>query len=542
MTLETLIDLEEVSDAGDVAGRVGFRYQDHVGASFFLEMLRDSSLEQIEFETADDITLRWNFAGQKAIEYVQVKTTEEDKKWSIKEISTRDKGRVGTSLIEKSLLCDVNPGKALFRFVTRRDVGTSLRPFLVSRDKRRTIQPKIDASVESFAKKFKTVRSACGRSTRDWASKLLWVVAGSMPAIRNLNINLIIQLAEQTGEVPSHKVAQEIYQRLLTLVSDAADASRVSDPDAKAVSREAGITWWRERVGEIRDLNRENIHVYRVSTRPFFSDLHQLDDDDIHRSLRAYDVEFDERQWRAEDLIGYLLGWLPELSLPAKVLAEYNHLQARDLARRATERIEQHQALADDAILANLMLHAVLRHYFDSEPIACKIYHGVGPGRSSTSAHIVPGEDSDQLWIGRSQVTTASSHSGIVKTVIAELEAALASGILRKERDLIITLREPRHMRSSSLDTVLSANGKIEDLRKCLHCPVLIAYDSTVLNAGFSEDYLLELREEVVEQYDLLKSELTPGLNDVRIHIFLIPVEKPSELISNFGKRLRGEL
>lgn len=227
-------------------------------------------------------------------------------------------------------------------------------------------------------------------------------------------------------------------------------------------------------------------------------------------------------------MIGYLLGWLPELSLPAKVLAEHNHLQARDLARRATERIEQHQALADDAILANLMLHAVLRHYFDSEPIACKIYHGVGPGRSSTSAHIVPGEDSDQLWIGRSQVTTASSHSGIVKTVIAELEAALASGILRKERDLIITLREPRHMRSSSLDTVLSANGKIEDLRKCLHCPVLIAYDSTVLNAGFSEDYLLELREEVVEQYDLLKSELTPGLNDVRIHIFLIPVEPSS--------------
>ncbi len=178
MTLDTLIDLEEVSDAGGVAGRLGFRYQDHVGASFFLEMLRDSSLEQVEFETADDITLRWSFAGQKAIEYVQVKTTEVDTKWSIKEISKRDSGREGTSLIEKSLLCDVNPGEALFRFVTKRDVGTSLRPFSVNRDKRRTIQTKIDASVESSSKKYKTVRSSCGRSTRDWASKLLWVVAG----------------------------------------------------------------------------------------------------------------------------------------------------------------------------------------------------------------------------------------------------------------------------------------------------------------------------------------------------------------------------
>lgn len=540
--LEPLIDPNAASDAGGVAGRVGFRYQDHVGAGYVIEMLFDSSLVQVEFETADDITLRWHADSEVVNEYVQVKTTESNTKWSIKEITDRVDSRPGSSLIEKSLKLDINTGPALFRFVTKRDVGTSLRPFLNHRDKRRLVKTKLDAAIKSIGNKWKTIKSACGRTTKDWAENLYWVVAGSETATQNSNINRILQLAERAGEIPSHSVACEIYHQLMTLVQTAGDASRVLDPDAKAINRDEALVWWKGKVDAIRQLNRAGLRVYRVSTEAFFADLHHINDATICRSLRAYDVEFDEGQWRKSELIEYLLRWLPEISLPANVLSEFDILHARELTRRAVARIEQSRVVSDEELFAELMLHAVLRHYFDSEPVACKIYAGTGPNRSITSAHIVPEDAGDQLWIGRSRITTAASHGAILKAVIAELEAAISSEFLKEERSLILTLREPRHMRATSLDTVLSARGKVEELRRCLHFPILMAYDSNVIQSGFCDDYLVGLRKEVVTEYESIKSRMTPALVNIHIHVFLIPVENPSGLIAEFGKHLRGAL
>lgn len=128
----------------------------------------------------------------------------------------------------------------------------------------------------------------------------------------------------------------------------------------------------------------------------------------------------------------------------------------------------------------------------------------------------------------------------MVEAVIEEMGQALISALLREERDLILTLREPRHMRTTSLEKVLSPSGKIEDLRKCLRLPILIAYDSAVAAAGFSERYVEALRDEALAQYEDLKARLSSGLAGVQVHVFLIPVDDPAGLTADFGKRLRG--
>ncbi len=94
------------SDAGPVAARLGFKYQDHVAAFFVLTMLADERLACVECETADDITLRWKNNEGEFSEYVQVKTTDDNKKWTQAEILTRALPKKPTSLVEKSLLCD----------------------------------------------------------------------------------------------------------------------------------------------------------------------------------------------------------------------------------------------------------------------------------------------------------------------------------------------------------------------------------------------------------------------------------------------------
>lgn len=537
----TLIDPQDASDAGGVAGRRGFRFQDHVGAGFVISMLADPELVQVEFETGDDIVLRWLAGGQDLFEYVQVKTTENDAKWSCQELFARDKKRPGTSIAEKSLYCDRHGGSASFRIVSVRDVRKELRPFCVERGKRRTVKPELDKLVDKFANKYKTARSPSGRTLRDWASSLFWKVEPDKDTLQAVNVNRLIQQAGDAGETPSHPQAVAIYIELLGMVADAADASRIFDPDAKALTRDGILSWWRAKLNHIRISNRGSLKVYRVSSHAFFSDLHHIDDSHIRRSLRAYDVEFDDRTWRSEELIEYLLNWLPEIALPAKVLAEFDHLNARELTRKAVAAFEERGTVTDEQLMAELLLHSVLRHYFDSEPIACKIFYGRGTTRGTTSAHIVPSLQGDQLWVGRARLTTASTYDAILGAVIADLEVAVSRDIMRAERNLIVSLREPHHMRGSTLEKTLSPSGKTEDLLRCLHLPIMVAYDSRVIAAGFAEDYVDQLRDEAAEKYNELKARLPASLASLQVHVFLIPIENPAALAPLFGRRLRGE-
>jgi hypothetical protein len=56
-------DLSPLDQGGPVA-RAGFLYQDHVGAGFCIEMLRNTKLTGVWCETLDDITLIWDDGGR----------------------------------------------------------------------------------------------------------------------------------------------------------------------------------------------------------------------------------------------------------------------------------------------------------------------------------------------------------------------------------------------------------------------------------------------------------------------------------------------
>ncbi|RYE97929.1 MAG: DUF4297 domain-containing protein, partial [Oxalobacteraceae bacterium] len=198
------------SDAGGIAARRGFRVQDHVAARLAIEMLRDPAIEQLECETADDIVLRRTEGGEAVFEYVQVKTTEKDAKWSITELTARDKNRKRSSVCEKSLLCDIHGETAWFRLVTTRAISTKLSPFKLSRSNR-TGSSDFNDLLVSFGKRFRDVKSASGRSLGDWAKQLLWEVEGDESALVSRNVNPMLALAAGRGPTPAFELMQDTY-------------------------------------------------------------------------------------------------------------------------------------------------------------------------------------------------------------------------------------------------------------------------------------------------------------------------------------------
>lgn len=541
MTLQSLIELAAASDAGGVAGRVGYDYQAHVAAGFVLKMISDPELAQVECETADDVTLRWQRNVRSEIEYVQVKTTDDNSKWGIAELTQRTQSKVGSSLMEKSLACDAfSNGYAMFRFVSSRDVRGDLRNFKIPREKRLPADPRIGKLIKSFGGKYRNFKSPQRNSTAYWAENMFWEVEANEAALEQKNIHRLLREAENKGEHPSISSAEAAYDNLLKVVFLASKASRVTDPEEKAISRESALAWWKVWLSKFSDANLRSLKVYKANQSEFFSLISDVSEIDIKRSLQAFDAEFDGGTWRKDDLARYLCDWLPEISLQAKVLASFSHLEARQLVKRALEAFKASEAIEIERLLAELLLHAVLRQYRKSEPFACKLFTSSAGLIHKNSAHIVHTNSLDEIWLGQARLVAADSHEDTISEVLGQISQTFDRDIVKREREVIVQLRDPNHMKSINIERALERNSKLDEFLKVLRVPILIAYDSDVVGCGESSDYVENLICEVDARYTKMKSALPENMQDVEVCIFLIPVECVVALAASFKGHLDG--
>ncbi len=541
MSLPPLIG-PNTSDSGGVAGRRGFRFQDHVAARFLIQLLQQHNLTQIECETGDDIVLRWDDGVTRHNEYVQVKTTDSSSKWSLSEICERSPASSkGTSLVERSLATEQFPGPSLFRFVTVRDVRSDLIPLRIARADRfdHNVADAFASLAPRIAKKLPGSISPQGTTVEHWTHAMLWeTIGGGIETLRLENLNSLLRLAESDGECLLVSAAEQIYGDLVGLAVAAGDASRVQNPLAKVITKAAITAWWKQQVVLIRQRNQSFVKVYQFATPGFFTEIHRVEGTDATRSMASYDAEFDGGAWRKEDLCEYLIDWLPEISLPARVLAQTPKLEARRQIHRAIESFDRSR-IDEEALLAQLLLHAILRHYKSSEPLTCKLFSVAGATAYEMNAHIVPSPTGDELWLGQSHITATRDLANVASAVAAALADTLDRDLLKKEREIIVQLREPQHLRSSTIDGIFDRHSKLDDLVKVLNVPVLVAYDSAVLAAGFAEDYVTHLQAEVETTYELITNHFSDALKKVRIHVFLVPVQGASELLDEFKLRLR---
>lgn len=527
------------SDAGGVAARRGFKYQDHVAAFFVLTMIDDPRLAKVECETADDIFLSWQHDAAEYPEYVQVKTTESDRKWTKEEVTARSAAKKPTSLVEKSLLCDKHGSNALFRIVSRRDVNKSLACLKLDRASRFRRQPAAELGAK-LAKQLKTV-SPCGHDLVYWTAQSVWQVTGDVDALIAVNHKKISILAEHFGANPTASHVDQIYQDFLRIVDDAANASRVSDPDKKVLARSTIVARWTQHLANTEAAQQRTSKPYRAKAEAFFADLHHVSEDALRRALSSYDVRYENQCWRSQQLADHLVDWLPEIALKASDLASVQHLQLRRKTREAVNAIRRQCAISDQQLVGETLLHVVIRQTFRSEPIACKLFYQSATGlRSFGAAHIVHALTGDELWLGRATIATADTHEAVLNAALADLEHVLDPDFLKEERETILTLREPSHLLPTSLEAALARNAPIDGLVEALCIPILVAYDSTVLGAGYAMDYRDRLIGEVQTSYAALKPRLPSTLRNVKVHIFLVPIECVATLAGHFTTLIGG--
>jgi hypothetical protein len=531
--------VDDNSDAGGVAARLGFKYQDHVAAFFVLQMIDDRRILQVECETSDDITLIAQRYGVTTPEYIQVKTTDKDTNWTLTELTARPPQTKSkpTSLVEKSLLTDKHLPGARFRVVARRPLNKAVSA-LMEPVERRDPKGGIATLAGKLQARHPSTTSANGNDLAYWTLHAQWDVLSSIDHVENRNLQAISRIAEASGANPTHSHARTIYRDLLNKVDEAASNTR-KRPDDKIITRQQALEWWRSHLEQTHAAQARTSKPYRARGERFFVEIHKVEADALRRSSSGYDAQYERGVWRSRQLARHLADWVPELTLRASELVEINPLNMREKLEAGVRAIRAERELDLDQLLGETLLHAVLRHWFGSEPVACKLFHRSAHGdRVTKNAHVVHAREGDQLWIGRTHLFDGAEAEDLLTTVRDELIAALETEILVEERNTILQLREPQHHTDNTLGEALRRSAPIDEFIRVLCLPILIAYNSQVLRSGHAEDYQRRLTDEVTTLADRFTSVLPGSLQEVQVHVFLVPVESLANLGSQFAECL----
>lgn len=524
------------SNKGGPAARQGFKYQDHVAVTFILKMLRDSTYLQVECETADDIVAVSKRAGETVNEYIQVKTTEKDSKWNLTECITLENKKADTSLFQKSLKCDVRPGLAYFRIVSKRDIAKALEYFAKELDKRATPDAATDRGLK-LAKKFPKSVSAQGRNFIYWADHFVWQVCGDVASLEATNLRMLAEVVDLYGESPSHRQQKDIYESFLGWADDAATANVKTVPEEKIITRTAALTRLKELLDVAAKHSAAFAKPYKSKPDPFLVEFHTSTEDGLLRSLSGFDVEYDFEEWRGQQLAEHLLQWLPEFCLRASEIANFQIHHTPTVLAKSIHTLT-HATAPRDRLIAELILHTILRSRECSEPIACKVFYAVNGKLSEFgNAHIVQQTGQpDQLWLGLSRMITTGTMDQTLKEICDVLDATISKAALTEEREIIIALREPHHHlpNTEAFNRALHRNAPAQEMLNVLCFPILLAYDSETLAGGYLSDYLAKLKTEVTQHYNALASKLPSKIKQVKVVVFLVPIESIQQLVQKF--------
>ena len=245
------IDDHHPDEEGGPTARSGLAYQDEIVVGIFLDMIEDDSIQKVHYETHDDIVVMRLVVDVETVEYIQVKSNEPDKLWSVADMCANGMD----SLCAKSLARDGCKETSRFRIVTLRAVTSELSMLTYP-----CYGPGRETSCDAFAKLSKAVQgklpdlvSQKGNGIDYWLEHCLWEVRHDEGNIRRDNLLRIMRLAAKQGVVLLPEQAETIESELRSWAYDAGRAFWIPDKAKKIINRTEMVAWWNGRLVSITD-------------------------------------------------------------------------------------------------------------------------------------------------------------------------------------------------------------------------------------------------------------------------------------------------
>lgn len=278
--------------------------------------------------------------------------------------------------------------------------------------------------------------------------------------------------------------------------------------------------------------------VFARKPTPFFDIV--VHDTACLPGLTGVSAGYEGAAWRSSALADYLFEWLPEFALKYSDLEDLNSATAMRLVKRAARTVFTTPKYQKRGEFGELLLHAMIREVFDSEPAISKIYYKSATNdtvKGFDAVHVVETSGDLELWLG--EVKFYKDINCAIRDVKTEITEHLDHDYLRDEFILIASKIDTGWKHSATLKQLINERTSLDAVFKRICLPVLLTYES---------DCVARCRDDGVAYKTALAEELRDihvrfsagGLPQVRIHLFLVPLGQKEELVAILQRKLEG--
>ena len=210
--------------------------------------------------------------------------------------------------------------------------------------------------------------------------------------------------------------------------------------------------------------------------------------------------------------------------------------------REAAARIYTSQNYKTRGEVGEITLHAICRDYFDTIPIAPRVFYLTSSNEVVKSFDMVhvryTGKSEFELWLGEAKFYTNSGEA--IASAIHSIGTHIGQGFLNNEK-LILGPQISKHIpRYQEIRDIFSVQTSLDELFKSAVFPICILCDSqAVLKAKVQSDkYVVDITKDL----DTLESQIirTCLASKIRIMLIYLPLASKALLAASFDARLKG--
>jgi hypothetical protein len=479
------------SNAGGVGAKAGFLFQDYAAALFVVQMLSDKTLLAVRCEVTDDIDLVFDDYD----EYVQVKTTDGERKWTLTEVcsvtkSKKEKGKPKPvastdSIVHKSMQCEVGGRPAKFRLVSSRDVRKELEYLRLVPAKRSDTLAR-DALLLSISKKIGGYVGASGNGVEQWLDRTFWDVIPSLETLELRARNEIHKAAmAQSVILEPERGDAIILNAILTCITKKSALSRaIFTTDDKTYTRRDFIKWFNREILFIGEDARRYQKVYfngSSEKNPIllkFIDL-SLPPTSVGMGLSQ---GYEKGNYRYPYIAESIVEWLPEILLRPSELADNTGESVLGKIRLISGRLQK-ETPELLGLIGRVLMHSALRYYAASQPISATLYFDTKDDsfQQFENIHIVQADTGDELWLGISEFSEDGDLDSAMKNVASKINS-LISNDFGKQRQRILDVKEGSYLLAHDIDELLNAVNPLDDNISRFRFVIFLGYKTKYLN------------------------------------------------------------
>lgn len=257
-------------------------------------------------------------------------------------------------------------------------------------------------------------------------------------------------------------------------------------------------------------------------------------DAEIEPKFSVFCVGYEKSRWRAEELVrDFFRRHLASFALSYSEWKNVDGDSAAEALSRSARMVYTTDNYKRRGEFGELLLHGILRDFYNAEPAVSKIYYADGPNETAKgfdAVHVVVNDAHRlDLWLGEAKLY--ESMTSAIKEIVKSLNDHIGEDFLRREFLAVTNKLDQSWEHKEELAELLDDNTSLDLIVERLVMPVLLTFNSKAV-AGYNEvcaEYVEALVKEARVAWQTFKNQL-PSDFPVTIYFIALPLEDTAKV------------